>query len=354
MKVSKSSLPLYKQIYEDLKIQIQENHYEEGSFLPAERVLSEHYQVERLTLRKALALLAEEGYLQKLPGAGNKVLRPASFNVTSQEAHSIAYILPTSSGEEAPQPYHMEICNYLEKYCKEEGLDLIFTKVSPSSPLPAFLANPSSIKGIIWVGDIDASFLELARLNHIPSIVISNQSPHFACINNDDINCSYTATEHLIQKGCKKIVHIAGLIGYISRFNRVEGYRRALLVNGLTYSPEYVVSGDWSFTSGYNSISTLLEKGIPFDGIAAANDMMALGAMKAVVAAGLKVPEDVKIIGIDNIDQSKTSIPALTTVCIEQRSIAQLAFLFLKQAIAGTLIPEEVLIPGRLIVRETT
>ncbi len=350
MKDTPSTLPLYKQIFEDLKKEILENHYKEGDFLPAERLLSEHYKVERPTLRKALALLAEEGYIQKLPGAGNKVLLPTA----SRETRTIAYILPASPSEEVAQPYHMEICNYLETYCKEEGLDLIFTKVSPSSMLPAFLANPSSIQGIIWVGDIDASFLELAKQKHIPSIVVSNQSSSFACINNDDINCSYTATQHLIERGCQKIVHITGLSGYISTTNRIEGYRRALLVNGLTYESQYVLSGDWSFKSGYQATTYLLEKNLPFDGIAAANDMMALGAMKAVITAGLRVPEDVKIIGIDNIDQSKTAIPALTTICIEQRSIAQLAFLFLKQVIKGTLIPEEILIPGKLICRETT
>ncbi len=352
MKDTKSPLPLYKQIFEDLKDQIQQNYYKEGDFLPAERLLSEHYAVERPTLRKALALLAETGYIQKLPGAGNKVILPASS--ISHEARSIAYILPSFSSEEVAQPYHMEICNHLERYCKEEGLDLIFTKVSPSSPLPAFLANPSSIQGIIWVGGIDPSFLELARQKHIPSIVVSNQSSSFACINNDDINCSYTATEHLIEKGCKRIVHITGLSSYISTAHRLEGYRRALLVNSLPYQEDYVLSGDWSFKSGYLAILSLLEKGTPFDGIAAANDMMALGAMKAVITAGLRVPEDVKIIGIDNIDQSKTSIPALTTICIEQHSIAQLAFLFLKQVMKGTLIPQEILIPGKLIPRETT
>ena len=347
--------PLYFQIYSDLKTLIEQNHYEFGSFLPAERVLSSHYQVERLTLRKALALLAEQNYIEKLPGAGNRVIYKSEGALSSSlTANSIVYVLPDMDNERVAQAYHMEICNYLEKYCKNDNLDLIFTKVSRQQTTPSFLQNPSTTKGIIWVGDINPEFLETARKSRIPSIIISNDYPHFSRINIDDVNCGYEATCHLIEQGCRRIVHIAGFPNYISTKNRTEGYRRGLIVSGLPFDSELVVQGDWNFLSGYSSVMSLIEKGIPFDGIMSSNDMMALGAMKAVITSGLKVPKDVKIIGIDNIEQSKISIPALSTICVEQKSIAKLAFLFLKQIMSGTSLPDEILVPGKLIKRETT
>jgi len=351
---SKTS-PLYLQIYGDLKTLIEQNHYEYGSFLPAERILSIHYKVERLTLRKSLSLLVEQGYIEKLPGAGNKIIYksltlPASLGI----ANAIVYVIPDMANERVAQPYHMEICNYLEKYCKNDNLDLIFTKVSSNQTIPSFLQNPATIRGIIWVGDINLEFLEIARKSHIPSIVVSNNYSYFPRINMDDINCGYSATCHLIEQGCERIVHITGFPNYISTYNRSEGYRRALLVNGLDVIPELTVQGDWNFSSGYSSVLNLIEKGVAFDGIMASNDMMALGAMKAVITSGLKVPVDIKIIGIDNIEQSKISLPALSTICVEQKSIAKLAFLFLKQIMEGVSIPDEILIPGKLIKRETT
>ncbi|WP_070000936.1 GntR family transcriptional regulator [Cellulosilyticum sp. I15G10I2] len=355
MDYSNKTSPLYLQIYGDLKTLIEQNHYEYESFLPAERVLSTHYKVERLTLRKALSLLAQQGYIEKLPGAGNKVIYKSMTSEPIQGiANAIVYVLPDMANERVAQPYHMEICNYLEKYCKNDNLDLIFTKVSSNQSTPSFLQNPAAIRGIIWVGDINPEFLEIARKGCIPSIVVSNNYPYFPRINMDDINCGYSATCHLIEQGCKRIVHITGFPNYISTFNRSEGYRRALLVNGLEVLPELTVQGDWNFSSGYSSVMDLIEKGIAFDGIMASNDMMALGAMKAVITSGLKVPEDIKIIGIDNIEQSKISIPALSTICVEQKSIAKLAFLFLKQIMEGASIPDEILIPGKLIKRETS
>ncbi|MDF2594767.1 MAG: GntR family transcriptional regulator [Clostridia bacterium] len=355
MEHSRKTIPLYLQIYSDLKTLIEQGHYETGTFLPSERTLSEHYDVERLTLRKALSLLVSENYIIKLPGAGNKIIyAPVISSSVTSESNAIVYVLPDMDNERVAQAYHMEICNYLEEYCKKDGLDLIFTKLGNYQTEPSFLLNPAAVKGIIWVGDINPEFLEKARKSAIPSIVVSNNYPNFARINTDDINCGYNATCHLIEQGCKRIVHITGFPNYINTKNRSEGYRRALLVNGLQVIPELVLHGDWNFLSGYSGVLNLIQKGVSFDGIMASNDMMALGAMKAVITSGLKVPEDVKIIGIDNIEQSKISIPSLTTICVEQQSIAKLAFLFLQQIIGGSSIPDEILIPGRLIKRETT
>ncbi len=348
-------VPVYYEIYKDLATRIEQKYYQYGEFLPSERTLSLHYHVERATLRKALVLLEEQKYIQKFPGAGSKIIYASSAPLPSGDVvNTIIYVLPDMGDESAAQPYHMEICNHLEKYCKNDNLDLIYTKITNKEAVPSFLLKSAPARGIIWVGDIHSNFLEIAKNHHIPSIAVSNDYPHFPRINTDDIGCGYDATSHLIERGCKRIAHITGFPNYISTFNRTEGYRRALLVHGLEVDPELIVHGDWNFTSGYTNISQLIEKKIHFDGIMASNDMMALGAIKAVIHAGLRVPEDIKVIGIDNIEQSKFSTPSLTTICVEQKSIARLAYLFLKQIMSGISVPGEILIPGKLIKRETT
>lgn len=348
-------VPLYYEIYKDLASRIEQNHYQYGEFLPSERILSTHYHVERATLRKALALLEEQNYIQKFPGAGSKIIYTSSnLSPHHDVVNTIIYVLPDMGSESAAQPYHMEICNHLEKYCKNDNLDLIFTKLTNKEAVPSFLLKSTPARGIIWVGDIHSNFLEIAKNHRIPSIVVSNDYPHFPRINTDDIGCGYEATSHLIENGCNHIAHITGFSNYISTFNRTEGYKRALLVHGMQVNPELIVQGDWNFTSGYSAITSLIEKNIHFDGIMASNDMMALGAIKAVIHAGLRVPEDIKVIGIDNIEQSKFSTPSLTTICVEQKSIARLAYQFLKQIMSGHSVPDEILIPGKLIKRETT
>ncbi len=347
-------IPLYYEIYKDLAKRIEQKYYQYGEFLPSERTLSMQYQVERATLRKSLALLQQQNYIEKIPGAGSKVIYKQPLSLNSNVMNTIIYVLPDMGDESAAQPYHMEICNHLEKYCKSDNLDLIFTKLTNTETVPSFLLKSAPARGIIWVGDIHANFLEMARNQDIPSIAVSNDYPHFPRINTDDIGCGYEATAHLIERGCKRIAHITGFPNYISAANRTEGYKRALLVHGLEPDPKLIVQGDWNFTSGYLGITQLIENNIPFDGIMASNDMMALGAIKAVIQAGLKIPEDIKVIGIDNIEQSKFSTPSLTTICVEQKSIARLAYLFLKQIMCGIAVPDEILIPGKLIKRETT
>lgn len=344
------TLPTY--IFEDLKMHITSGDYALHSFLPAERILSEQYNVDRSTLRKALALLCEEGYIQKIRGAGSKIIATNCPNANVPS--SIVYALPDMHNEKIAQPYHMEICNYLEEYCKQHQLDLVFSKISDTQDTPTFLTAPNTVKGIIWVSSINPAFLEQARSLGIPSIVIANDYPYFPRINIADTECAYTATSHLIQKGCKRILHLTGIDDYTCTINRKEGYMRALFTHHLSFTQELLLSCDWNFISSYQAVLKFIHSHTPFDGIVAANDMMALGALKAVLESGLQVPHDVKIVGIDNIQQSLMITPSLTTLSVSQKDIALTAFMFLNRIMEGLDVPEEVLIPGVLIERETT
>ncbi len=136
----------------------------------------------------------------------------------------------------------------------------------------------------------------------VPSVVI------------DDFKGAYNATQHLIDQGCRKIVHIAGP-QHVFIFNqRLKGYKKALRANGFTLEEDWIVHGQLTIESGFNCMKQLLGNGKDPDGVFAVEDFTALGAMQALKEAGKKMPEEVAIIGFANEAFGEYITPSLSTV----------------------------------------
>ena len=136
----------------------------------------------------------------------------------------------------------------------------------------------------------------------VPSVVV------------DDFKGAFNATQHLIDQGCKRIVHLAGP-QHVSIFNqRLKGYLKALEQNGFPVKEDWIVNGKLTIESGYKSMMQLLDNGINPDGVFAVEDFTALGAMKALKETGKKMPDDVAIIGFANEAFGEYITPSLSTV----------------------------------------
>lgn len=122
------------------------------------------------------------------------------------------------------------------------------------------------------------------------------------------------ATSHLIEMGHRHIGLISGPPGISVAADRRAGCLDALTREGLTLAPQLEVAGDFSGASGYQAAQELVATGITFTALVVANDLMALGAMAALRQAGFRVPEDVSVVGFDDIDLGRYATPALTTV----------------------------------------
>jgi len=164
------------------------------------------------------------------------------------------------------------------------------------------------------------------------------------------------AVRHLIECGCRKVAHITGP-SYCSMANeRFRGYKDELKDNGLTCSNKRVVNGDFFPIRGYDAMNELLAGGIEIDGVFAANDQMAVGALKAMKEHGYRVPEDIKLAGFDNTFVSSLVEPALTTVDVPIYKMGTAAAKLLITQINGREGGgvEDVLLPINLIVRQST
>jgi LacI family transcriptional regulator len=164
------------------------------------------------------------------------------------------------------------------------------------------------------------------------------------------------ATTHLIERGCKRIAHLRGpKIGLAAK--RLNGYLASLKKNKLAAPANYVVEAGFQDHSGYEAMKKLLAGGTPTpDGLFCYNDPVAIGAMKALREAGLRVPEDVAVVGAGNVHYSDALAVPLTTIDQKTREIgARAAELLLEQIGSERAVrPEKVLIVPELVARKST
>ena len=172
------------------------------------------------------------------------------------------------------------------------------------------------IDGLIVLGGfLSAEDLkEIAK--DIPLVVLAREVAGFeeSCICIDNLEASYEATRHLIELGHRRIAHITGRRDHPDAGSRQEGYLRALEDAGIKSSPELIVEGDFRRQSGVLAVEMLLSKGYSFSAIFAANDQMAYGTRLGLYRRGIRVPEDISLIGFDDEPAAAFMIPPLTTV----------------------------------------
>lgn len=179
---------------------------------------------------------------------------------------------------------------------------------------------------------------------------------HVAMRNED---AAAAATSHLIERGRRRVVVLGAHEGEVigSAGLRLTGYRRALEAAGIAFDEALVGHSDpWRRSDGAAAMDRILESGVDFDGVFAMNDELALGALRRLQQSGRRVPQDVMLIGFDDVDEGRHSLPSLSTVDPGRSEIARSAVDVLLQRIDGTAGPEprRVFSDFRIIEREST
>ncbi len=195
------------------------------------------------------------------------------------------------------------------------------------------------------------------RTRKVPYVLIdrtpTGPKAHYVGVKDDEIGA--LATRHLIEQGCRRIAHIRGP-AVSTGTGRLRGYRRALAEQGLKALPGYIVSGRHEDSTGYEAMRQLLRLTPRPDGVFCYNDPVAAGAIKAVLEAGLEVPNDVAIVGAGNVHYSDLLRVPLSTVDQSSFAIGEAAAELLAQCLEAKTPPrpKRILIPPRLVVRESS
>jgi LacI family transcriptional regulator len=211
--------------------------------------------------------------------------------------------------------------------------------------------------GVIAVLPLEYGYLgDLAAIN-LPVITIDHRGKHaeFPSIATDGYEGARTAVQHLAELGHERIAFIAGDERLASAKDRHRAYMETLAQLGFKRDPSLIVNGDFSQSGGFAATCKLLALKRPPTAIFAANDMSAFGAMAAIHNAGLKVPEDISVIGFDDIPAAAQVHPALTTVRQPIHQMGRSAVNTLLALIAGIEpASPQVSLPTELVVRDST
>lgn len=356
---------LYKKVYQDLKERIQNGEYLRDALLPSEREIGETYQVDRTTVRKSLQLLVDDGLVEKRAGKGTVVVWRPQETVTQLQTGfrpekkdgPIAFLLPKGDNNSSriTQPFYAQLFYRAEKECQKLGYTLIYSTLDESDNFDD-LVQSHGFSGIFFVSNVAHRHLDRALELGIPAILINSYYSRMTSILSDNFCGTYSACRYLIEHGHKSIGILSGDSAYTTDRERYRGCVSALREYGLPLKNEYCLGGtSWEFEAGLAAMEQMLAKNTSYPtAFVAFNDRLALGAIQAIHQAGLRVPEDISIIGYDNSDQAKYSLPRITTVEIHVSLMAQTAARMLFQQIDDyEVLPVKILTPVELIEQES-
>jgi LacI family transcriptional regulator len=259
-------------------------------------------------------------------------------------------------------PWAMEIIQGVENAVAEARTSMVLSALGgehrPTRAwLDATLARPPL--GVLLVASqlTEAQQRRLAARS-IPFVVIDTDGeppPDVPTVGSDNWTGGLAATRHLVELGHRRIAAISGPADMLCARARLDGYRSALEAGGIAYDPALVRSGNFYVGPGYLAARSLLTMPDPPTAIFAGSDMQAFGVLKAVQELGLRVPDDVSIVGYDDLPLAQWTAPSLTTVRQPLHEMASTATRMLLQLAAGTApAVSRVNLGTDLIVRETT
>ena len=272
------------------------------------------------------------------------------------ESCTIGMILP-----DAMNPYFAEIARSIEDTSFSEDYSVIICNSDGNLAKELNYINvlmEKRVDGIIFVAaGMSAEHIRMLQDKRMPVVVVDRDSPG-VMVDSVQINNAaggWLATSHLIELGHTHIACIAGPSDVTPSGERVDGYRRALHEAGLPILAENIVRGDFHAASGYQITKELLARDKRPTAIFACNDLMAIGALRAAKAMGFRVPEDISVVGFDDIYLAAYSNPPLTTVRQPKYEMGQLATKLLLERIQDPdLPPRTPLLDTELMIRAST
>ena len=304
------------------------------------RVLNRLENVSDETRNRVTDAVRELGYV---PHAGARSLSLAKTN-------AIGVVLPDFHGE-----FFSEIVRGMDREASKRGYMLLLSNVHAGSEQSAnaMRAMRGRVDGLVILAPhLSEAELADAVPPGTPAVLINTRGDAggYPGVRLDNAAGVEAVADHLVSLGRKRIVHIAGAAGNIDAIERAEAFRAALEKRGVQVE---TVQGDFAEESGEAAIEALLKSGRKFDGVFAGNDMMASGALQALKRANVRVPEDVAVVGFDDIPLAKHI--GLSTVQVHIAELGQRALDRLLSILSGDGDPGgQELHKPELVIRSTT
>lgn len=268
--------------------------------------------------------------------------------------HTVGVIIP-----EISNPFFTSVVNGIEEVLQKQGYSMLLynTNLNTEEELRALLVFNQKVDGIIFISNTISDVLaqELRKLS-IPLVLIATQLEGVISLNIDNEEAAYTAVNHLYELGHRKIAILSGLLNDKNAgAPRLAGYKKALQEKGLPINPLYIKEGNYKFKDGYDNALALMALKERPSAIFAASDLMCMGACRAILSLGHQIPEDVALIGFDDIEFSQYFNPPITTVRQPRDEMGKAGSEFLVSLIRQKQVePKNYIFDFELVIRESS
>ncbi|HYO87020.1 MAG TPA: LacI family DNA-binding transcriptional regulator [Candidatus Limnocylindrales bacterium] len=315
------------------------------SYSTVSRVLNGYEFVKESTREKVLASAEQLGYVANM----------SARSLAGGHSQIIGVVVPGLDNG-----YIGEIVRGIDEELARVNYDLMMytthRQLGRESRYVSAMANGLA-DGLLLVAPlVPAEILRALPQHDFPHVLIDQSEPTNTSSVVDATNWqgAYDGTRYLIELGHRRIGHITGTPEIASAGQRIDGYRAALLDHGLPFDERLLVEGNFYQDGGFHGAAALLELPERPTAIFAANDLSALGAIDAIRARGLRIPEDISLLGFDDIPHAQIAYPKLTTV---RQPLAQMgrvaARLLLDQIQQPERPPRRVTLATELVIRDS-
>jgi DNA-binding LacI/PurR family transcriptional regulator len=283
--------------------------------------------------------------------------RPSAVarSLVTKKTNTIGVVVTTIA-----DPFIAEIVSGIEEVANDHGYSVFLanSNTDPDREIKVVHSfHERRVDGILVTASrVGALYIPLLSQMKVPIVLINNQHPgefvHSVMI--DNITATREAVQHLIQLGHKRIGYIGDRFGFQSDTERFAGYRQALEMADLPFVPELIAHGDGKAEGAMPAMERLLALPEPPTAVFCYNDMSALGALRIIRAHGLGVPDDVSLVGFDDLFIASYTQPPLTTIRQPMRQMGHTAMEILLKLFSDPNGKTNIKLEGELIVREST
>ncbi|NIW79052.1 MAG: substrate-binding domain-containing protein [Calditrichae bacterium] len=281
--------------------------------------------------------------------------------LVSRRSGNIGFILREDHFSRS-EPFYTKIFLGTEFQAREDEYYILLTTVpscfEPGNKLPRFVLE-RNVDGIILAGKVPQNLINGLEQYKMPLVFVDYYPPSgkYPAVMIDNIAGGLNATEHLIQCGHQRIAYLAGDFEHPSILERFQGYKMALEKAGLPFTPEYTVLGEElpDRSGGYNAVKKLFQRTRTITAIFTCNDAVATGVLQYLKEEHIRVPEDISVIGFDDVEADIMLDPPLTTMRVPKEDVGVQALRLMVESIQSDRPkPKKILVPVELIVRGST
>lgn len=351
--------PMYQYVINDIKRKIESGELKPHDPLPSQIELAKAYNTSEITSRRALSDLVQEGYVYRIRGKGSFIQENPVQAAGAKPIRTIYFAHLSHTVESFDHRFFSDMFDGIRAICEENGIAFYLWDIGqdyelPDDPYAGIVLHTASANDSFDPDRLRAWQREGRRI-----VTVHFYYPHLGIpyVIVDNLTGGYLATQHLLSHGHRRIgIVVTGdsILEVNQEFSlRLQGYRLALSQHQIPFDPELIacVSGsDEREAMGEEGFARLMQLADPPTAIFATSDYKALGAIRAARRAGLRVPEQISIMGFDDVKVSEFTHPRLSTVNQNTRKLGERAaemLLFemkdgsglLKDEIVPTLIP---------------